>query len=227
MLGFNNCLYSLQVTLSAAWDEKNKKFYSISQKTLTIALTKSVNGMPEKRKRDVNYNRRQCINMLLSYGTELKGMDFRNFPGADPRLTFPLFVGGIPGFKDTLQAITEYRVRRAKVIAFNTRRRPRQQQQRPTVRDMRSRFQGMRQDPQTEYTWRTLQKHVPFREICNKHHSRKCGTAVPILMESCRDVIRDQLVKCNRQNLFVLVPKVPLPLAIQSFLLYSETLDDE
>ena len=47
------------------------------------------------------------------------------------------------------------------------------------------------------------------------------------LQHLCRQAIRKHLLKLDPQeNLFVRVPRLPLPKAVQSYLLYDQTLDD-
>ncbi len=73
--------------------------------------------------------------------------------------------------------------------------------------------------------WDYLKSHEKLREICDKDHKMREGTAILTLTDACRDFIRSRLVKTQKQNLFFLVPKLPLPKPMQSYLLFNETLE--
>ena len=46
------------------------------------------------------------------------------------------------------------------------------------------------------------------------------------LMHLCREAIRNHLLQMSNVNLFIRVPRLPLPKAVQSYLLYDQTLGD-
>ena len=46
------------------------------------------------------------------------------------------------------------------------------------------------------------------------------------LKNICREAIRSHLLQMSEVNLFVRVPSLPLPKALQSYLLYDQALDD-
>ena len=73
--------------------------------------------------------------------------------------------------------------------------------------------------------WDYLEPHDTLRDICDKHRAVTEGTTVLSLKETCRDVIRSKLTG-KVQNLFVTIPRLLLPKAMQHFLLYGEQLSE-
>ncbi len=58
-----------------------------------------------------------------------------------------------------------------------------------------------------------------------KHDDSFILSEAPMLLEMCREVIRDSLIERNTNNLFKLVPMLPLPHGFKSYLLFGVTLE--
>ncbi len=75
-----------------------------------------------------------------------------------------------------------------------------------------------------------------FKHIDKKYHAkveRKAGeifcnnNTVPTLLEYCREVVRDELIKHNEGNLFKVTTALPLPKELQAYLIYGASLEVE
>ncbi len=58
-----------------------------------------------------------------------------------------------------------------------------------------------------------------------KHDDSFKINETPNLLEMCREVIQDTLIDCNTNNLFKVVPMLPLPRGFESYLLFGATLE--
>lgn len=71
-----------------------------------------------------------------------------------------------------------------------------------------------------------------FTHLYKKHHAKRksagnscINTAVPTLLEVCREMIRDELIQQNTKNLFQVVDLLPLPKEVKEYLLYGASLE--
>ncbi len=167
--------------------------------------------------------RKRCLSVLLSYGITiyrenllyLKGRSY-SIPPRVPTCTYYfLHAAGLSGLEHWIAFISKVRIKMD--MGYYSL----QEQHNRSIQ----RIQEYDQTGHLRELWKYLKSHDKLREICDKDLAMREGTAVLPLMDACRDFIRSRLYKLQEQNLFVVVPKLPLPKPIQSYLLYHETLE--
>ncbi len=207
-----------------------------------------------ERKDFINQRRKLCISVLLSYGLAPKRItssslylaglmyldDRRQMmfffqqqlrpgrrhalqhmlvtkpePAVPPNIFSLLHAAGLTDLNEWLGLITYIRI---KADGGNP--------SHPWINERRMDLMEMHRsiDSEAKDFWNYLETHQALKDICDKHRAMKEGTSVLPLIDMCRDFIRSQLMSINKQNLFVLLPKLPLPKPMQSILLYGEEL---
>ncbi len=70
--------------------------------------------------------------------------------------------------------------------------------------------------------------HLDKKYRAKRKNSQDSGDIpVPTLLETCREVVRDELTKYNIKNLFHVVPLLPLPQKVKGYLLHGATLQTQ
>ncbi len=91
-------------------------------------------------------------------------------------------------------------------------------------------FMGFTKKPMIYKQFAQKNLSVPpfFQYLNDKYYSKMRGNhhgaSVQTLMEIVRDVVRMQMIENRKENLFSLVPELPLPKLLHSFLLYDTSL---
>ncbi len=186
-----------------------------------------------KTKAQITKRKRQCIKLLLSYGISTHQNHFNYLAGlarSNHRLTVEppasscifnlIYVAGMTGLNDWLPLISFAR----KSDSWDIERNSDALLDYMTYQD---KVQEYYKYKKASNLWEYLKTHENLEQICNKHYAICEGTVPMKLMEMCRDSVRNHLTKVGRQNLFVVIPQLPLPSAIKAYLLYHETLETD
>ena len=92
-------------------------------------------------------------------------------------------------------------------------------------------FMGFTKKPMIykQFAQRNLCAPPFFQYLNDKYYSKMRGhrhdASVQTLMEIVRDVIRTQMIQTQNDNLFLIVPELPLPRLLHSFLLYDTSVE--
>ncbi len=156
-----------------------------------------------------------CLDLLLFYGISLKESYFESLiTGVPPWMLYKLHVAGLTGLDKVLQRISEFRLKLDKNGPG--------QRNLSNIRPPHIDPRYMTYDQYTCYLWRRLFGFKELRALSDQHYATMVATSRKTLQEICCEVVRKCLINNNEQNLFVIVPKLPLPLPTKEILLYDQ-----
>ncbi len=166
-------------------------------------------------KSDVGLQQMRCLDLLLLYGVALKESYFESLIiGVPPLMLYKLHVAGLPGLDKVLQRISEFRIK----LDANGPGQPNLSNILPPNIEPKS----MTYDQYTCYLWRRVFGNKKLRALSDQHYASIAGTSPKTLQEICCEAVRKCLINNNEQNLFVIVPNLPLTLPTKEILLYGE-----